>query len=483
MYELSRSGRRACYFSAEDPDIPIEEIIPADARAIAPPDLPELSERDLVAHFTRLAHRQYSVDAGSYPLGSCTMKYNPKIAEEVASSVGFISSHPAAREALVQGNLEIIWRAERALCALTGMARATFQPPAGAAGELVGLLIMRAYHRSRGEKRSRILIPDSAHGTNPASVTIAGYEAVVVPSDHEGLIDLGELEKLVGDDVAGLMLTNPNTLGLFERHIEAIATAIHNAGGLLYYDGANLNAVLGICRPGDMGFDIVHSNLHKTFATPHGGGGPGSGPVAVSEKLVDFLPGPLPTLREEDGWYFQWDPPLSIGRVHANHGNFGIVVRALAYITANGFGGLRRVAEMAVLNARYLQKRLAGEFEMTYPGDCMHEFVASAGRLRRETGVRAGDIAKSLLDRGFHAPTVYFPLIVDEAMMFEPTETESLQTLDAMADAMLEITRDAYSDPDRVKMAPLSTPVRRPDEGRVSNPKTRRLTDSQSERQ
>lgn len=439
-------------------------------------DLPEIGERDLVAHFTRLAHRQYSVDAGAYPLGSCTMKYNPKASEAVAALESFAAAHPSAPDSMVQGCLEVICLVERAICALTGMKRATLQPPAGAAGELTGLLIMRAYHDAQGEERSKVLIPDSAHGTNPASVAIAGYETVVVPSDLEGLVDLGEFEKLLDDQTAGFMLTNPNTLGLFEKNIKTIAKLVHEAGGLLYYDGANLNAVLGICRPGDMGFDIVHSNLHKTFATPHGGGGPGSGPVAVKDHLVEYLPGPLPTLDPATGRFMQVQPAKSIGRVHANHGNFAIVLRALAYMTSNGPEGLRRVAEMAVLNARYLQARIAGAYQMPYTGDCMHEFVASAGEMRRETGVRALDVGKRLLDKGFHAPTVYFPLIVDEAMMFEPTETESLETIDALADALIEIAAEAQTDPDVVTQSPHTTPVRRPDEGRVSNPKTRRLT-------
>lgn len=478
---MSRPGRRAWSLPVPECSGSVGDHIPSEMLSDKELELPEVSERDLIAHFTRLAHRQYSVDAGAYPLGSCTMKYNPKVSEVVAALDGFVGAHPSAPDSMVQGSLEVIWLVERAICAFTGMERATLQPPAGAAGELTGLLIMRAYHDARGEKRSKVLIPDSAHGTNPASVAIAGYETVVVPSDLEGLVDLGEFEKLLDEDTAGFMLTNPNTLGLFEKNITSIAGLVHKAGGLLYYDGANLNAVLGVCRPGDMGFDIVHSNLHKTFATPHGGGGPGSGPVAVKEHLIEFLPGPLPTLDQESGRITQVVPAQSIGRVHANHGNFAIVLRALAYMTANGPEGLRRVAEMAVLNARYLQARIASEYEMPYGADCMHEFVASAGEMRRETGVRALDVGKRLLDKGFHAPTVYFPLIVDEAMMFEPTETESVETIDALAEALIEIALEARLDPNLVTQAPHTTPVRRPDEGKVSNPKTRRLTADMNE--
>lgn len=453
----------------------MEGLVPPEFLADEPPDLPEVSERDLVAHFTRLAHRQYSVDAGAYPLGSCTMKYNPKVADEAASYAGFAGLHPHAPEEMAQGALELMFRLERALCEITGMSRATLQPPAGASGELTGLLVMKAYHRFRGEERDEVVIPDSAHGTNPASVSLAGCRVIQVPSDSQGMVDVGALEKSVSERTLGLMITNPNTLGLFERNIVQIAEIVHGAGGLLYYDGANLNAVLGICRPGDMGFDIVHMNLHKTFATPHGGGGPGAGPVAVSEKLVDFLPGPLIERDSRTERYYLAMPEHSIGRIHSFYGNFAVMVRAYAYILSLGPQGLENVASHAVLNARYLQAKVARVLQPAFEGPCMHEFVVSAAKLKKETGVRAGDIAKRLLDKGFHAPTVYFPLIVPEALMIEPTETESLETIDALATAIEEIVEEARSNPDLVTGAPHTTPVRRPDEAVAGHPRTRRL--------
>jgi glycine dehydrogenase subunit 2 len=427
------------------------------------PPLPEIAERDLVAHFTRLAHRNFGVDVGAYPLGSCTMKYNPRVADWAAEHPGFRDLHPATPAEVSQGVLELLMEAEAILCEVTGMHRATFQPPAGAAGELTGLLIIRAYHAAGGRSRSRVVIPDSAHGTNPASVTLAGYEAVEVPSNARGMVDLDALRELVDDTVAGLMLTNPNTLGLFEEDIVAIAEVVHDVDGLVYYDGANLNAILGVARPGDMGFDIVHSNLHKTFATPHGGGGPGSGPVAVVERLAPFLPGPIP-VRGTDGLLRWGRPEQSIGRVHGNHGNVLVVLRALAYMWALGGAGLRRVAERAVLNARYLETLIAEHYDIPFEVPCMHEFVASAATLKRETGVRAMDVGKALLDRGFHAPTVYFPLIVDEALMIEPTETESPETIEALAEALVDIARVAAERPEEIQEAPHRTPVGRPDD-------------------
>jgi glycine dehydrogenase subunit 2 len=368
----------------------------------------------------------------------------------------------------VQGALELLWRLERALCEITGMARVTFQPAAGASGELTGLLIMRAYHTRNGDPRRRIVIPDSAHGTNPASVRMAGYDVATVPSDARGLVDLGALEKLVDDDVAGLMITNPNTLGLFEEDITEIARTIHEAGGLLYYDGANLNAILGRVRPGDMGFDIVHMNTHKTFATPHGGGGPGAGPVAVDEELAPFLPAPI-VERDADGT-FRWDHerPESIGRIHGFHGNFGVLVRAYSYVFGNGGDGLREVGERAVLNARYLAERVREAYPLAFPdGKPMHEFVSTARPLKRH-GVRAMDVAKRLIDLGYYPSTVYFPLTVDEALMVEPTETESKETLDAFAEAMLRAAREAEEDPGILHEAPVTTPVRRLDEARAA---------------
>jgi len=464
LRDLSRAGRRASTFPALD--VP-EADLPAAQRRAEPPPLPEVAERDLVSHFTRLSQRNYGVDTGFYPLGSCSMKYNPKIADAVAALPGFQRLHPHQPEGTIQGALELLWRLERALCEVTGMARATFQPAAGASGELTGLLIMRAFHERNGDARRRIVIPDSAHGTNPASVTLAGYEVLEVPSDARGLADVSALEKLVDEDVAGLMITNPNTLGLFEEGILDIARVIHEAGGLLYYDGANLNAILGRVRPGDMGFDIVHMNTHKTFATPHGGGGPGAGPVAVVERLAPFLPAPL-VARGDDG-AFRWDHdrPDSIGRVHGFHGNFGVLVRAYAYVFAHGRDGLREVGERAVLNARYLAERVREAFPLAYDQPPMHEFVSTAKPLKR-TGVRAMDVAKRLIDLGFHPSTVYFPLIVEEAMMVEPTETESKETLDAFAEAMLQVAEEAREDPGLLHEAPTTTPVRRLNEAKAA---------------
>jgi len=460
---LSSPGRRAWSLPALDVDGDLDHLPEVTASA---PALPELSERDLVAHFTRLAHRNFAVDLGAYPLGSCTMKYNPKVCDWAAEHPGFRNLHPAQPPSTTQGALEVLLEAEDILCRLTGMARATFQPPAGAAGELTGLLIMRAYHRSRERSPAKILIPDSAHGTNPASVSLAGYSVVHLPSDARGMVDLEAFRSLIDEDVAGLMLTNPNTLGLFEEDIVEMARLVHEVDGLVYYDGANLNAILGVARPGDMGFDIVHSNLHKTFATPHGGGGPGAGPVAVVDRLVEFLPGPLP-VRHDDG--IGWSmPPSSIGRVHGHHGNFLVVLRALTYMRALGGSGLRRVAERSVLNARYLASLVADTFEIPYETPCMHEFVASAATLKRRTGVRAMDVAKALLDRGIHAPTVYFPLVVDEALMIEPTETESRETVEAIAEALIGIAAEASTDADRLHAAPHATPVSRPDDARAA---------------
>ena len=472
LFELSVPGRRAWQLpSTGIPPVPLEQLVSAEHRREEPPNLAEVSERDLVAHFTRLSHRQFSVDLGAYPLGSCTMKYNPKACDTVAGLHALADVHPAAPPMLIQGWLELLVELEEALCAVTGMAAATLQPAAGAAGELTGLLLMRAWHQAHGRQRRTVIIPDSAHGTNPASVTLGGYETVTVRSDPRGCVDLDALRAALNEDVAGIMLTNPNTLGLFEEDIEAIAAAVHQVGGLLYYDGANLNAILGQVRPGDMGFDIVHLNLHKTFATPHGGGGPGAGPVAVAEKLTEFLPGPRPVRCRDGAERFGWTTPeRSIGRVHSWHGNALVLARALGYILVHGDEGLRRVSELAVLNANWLRKRLSSCLEAPYDRPCMHECVLSAGKLKKATGVRALDVAKRLLEEGFHSPTVYFPLIVDEALMFEPTETESLQTLQALASAVEDIVKEAGTDkgPQIAAEAPRSTPVRRVDEARAA---------------
>jgi len=460
LIEMSVAGRRA--WSLPALDVP-EVALDLPERAKTSVSLPEVSEHDLVMHYTRLSHRNFSVDLGAYPLGSCTMKYNPKVCDWAAEYPAFRDLHPSTPEESAQGALAVLLEAERFLCEITGMERATFQPPAGASGELTGLLIMRAFHEDKGETRTKILIPDAAHGTNPASVTLGGYEAIEVPSNERGMVDVDALRERLDDQVAGLMLTNPNTLGLFEADILEIADAVHEVGGLVYYDGANLNAIMGIAKPGLMGFDIVHSNLHKTFATPHGGGGPGAGPVAVHDHLVPFLPGPLPEV--DAGGVIRWVmPEKSIGRVHGKHGNFGVVLRALTYMMALGGDGLRRVSERAVLNARYLEELLRGPYDLPYESPCMHEFVASAKTLKRETGTRAMDIVKALMDEGFHAPTVYFPLIVEEALMIEPTETQSLQTMDALAGALLSIADTARTDPDALHAAPVRTPIGRPDE-------------------
>jgi glycine dehydrogenase subunit 2 len=467
IFELSSPGRTSASFRTTGvPEWSAEDLVPAAHLRPEPLALVEVSERDLVAHVTRLTHRQYSVDLGAYPLGSCTMKYNPKLCDDAAGMPGLTGAHPAAPASVTQGWLELLCDLADALCEVTGMHTATLQPPAGAAGELTGLLLMRAYHAAHGEgaTRTKVIIPDSAHGTNPASVTLGGYETVTVPSDERGLVDLEALKARLGPDVAGIMLTNPNTLGLFEEDIAAIAAAVHEVGGLLYYDGANLNAILGVTRPGDMGFDIVHMNLHKTFAVPHGGGGPGAGPVAVSERLAEFLPGPMPT-RHDDGTFTWETPPQSIGRVHTWYGNALALARAWSYILANGGDGLRRVAEGAVLNANWLRHRLRGSYDLPYDRPNMHEFVASTTNLKRERGLRALDVAKRLLEEGFHAPTVYFPLIVDEALMIEPTETESPQTLEALADALIAISADSHED---AADAPRTTPVSRVDEARAA---------------
>ncbi len=466
VMDRSRSGRRSWSLPPLDVE-PVE--LPPEHRRRVPPGLPEVAERDLVSHYTGLSQQNYGIDTGIYPLGSCSMKYNPKVAETVAALPGFARLHPLQPDATAQGVLELLWRLEHALCELTGMARATLQPPAGACGELTGLLIMRAHHEASGGVRRKVLIPDSAHGTNPASVRLGGYESVAVPSNDRGLVDVEALTKLVDDEVAGLMLTNPNTLGLFEEEIARITGVVHEAGGLVYYDGANLNAIMGRARPGDMGFDIVHINTHKTFATPHGGGGPGAGPVGVVESLVPFLPVPRVERDVGDGTFrLAVDEPRSIGRVHGFNGNIGVLVRAFAYVFLHGGDGLRAVSDRAVLNANYLAHRLDPAFPRAYPTRPMHEFVATAKSLEERTGIRAMDMAKRLIDLGFHPSTVYFPLVVEEALMIEPTETETKESLDAFAAAMLQAAEEAGTDPSLLTDAPRTTPVRRLDEARAA---------------
>jgi glycine dehydrogenase subunit 2 len=465
IYEKSRPGRRAAVAPALDvPERPLDEIVPAALRRARPARLPEAAEIDIVRHYTGLSELNFGVDSGAYPLGSCTMKYNPKVNEAVASLEGFRGLHPYQPESLVQGALELLYTLERWLAEIAGLTRATLQPAAGAHGELTGLLLMRAFHDAHGRSPRRVVIPDTAHGTNPASVVMGGYEPVAVASDPEGSVDIARLRAICAEgDVAGLMLTNPNTLGLFDRCILPIAEAVHEAGGLLYYDGANSNAVLGISRPGDMGFDIVHFNTHKTFSTPHGGGGPGAGPIVVGDGLVPFLPVPLVERRADGSYYLDEDRPQSIGKVRTFYGNVGVLVRAYAYIRALGPDGLRRVSERAVLNANYVLAGIRDLFELPFDRRCMHEFVVSATPLRAHD-VRALDVAKRLLDHGVHPPTTYFPLIVDEALMVEPTETESKETLDHMIAAFREVVREAGEDPGMVKGAPYTMPVRRLDE-------------------
>ena len=465
LAERSRPGRSSAALGTSG--ISTEGILadlPVGLLASRPPALPEVSERDLVAHYTGLAHRTYSVDEGFYPLGSCTMKYNPRVADRTAAEPGFTRVHPAQPAAQTQGLLELLVELEGMLCALTGMSAVTFQPPAGAAGELTALLMIRAWLiASHGHARQRVLIPDQAHGTNAASAAAAGYRTTVLPSGPDGLVDVAALEAALDDDVAALMLTNPNTLGLFERRIAEIADVVHAAGAKLYYDGANLNAIVGHARPGDMGFDVVHINTHKTFATPHGGGGPGAGPVAVADDLVPYLPGPRPVALGE-GVYDWTEPPHSIGRVSGWHGNIGVLVRAYTYIYLLGLDGLRASSARAVLNANYLLSLLPPQLQAPFPGPVMHEFVVSARALRREYGIRALDVAKALIDHGVHPPTMYFPLIVDEALMVEPTETESAETLERFAAALAEIVRQAETNPESLRSAPHRTPVSRPDE-------------------
>jgi glycine dehydrogenase subunit 2 len=465
IYEKSCCGRRAYSLPATDvPEVPLDDLVPAGLRRQAPARLPEMSEVDIVRHFTGLSTLNFGVDSGSYPLGSCTMKYNPKVNEVTAQLEGFSGLHPYEPEALVQGALSLMYELEQWLAEIAGLARATLQPAAGAHGELAGLLVMRAHHLAQGRDPRRIIIPDTAHGTNPASVVMAGYEPAPVASDAKGGVDLGSLEGLLDDDLAGLMLTNPNTLGVFDENIVEIARLVHEAGGLLYYDGANSNAVLGVSRPGDMGFDIVHFNTHKTFSTPHGGGGPGAGPIVVRDSLVPYLPVPVVEKAGDGRLFFDYDRPASIGKMRTFYGNFGVLVRAFTYIRALGPDGLKRVSEAAVLNANYVMEGVRDLFAVPYEGRCMHEFVASATPLKEQFGVRALDVAKRLLDYGVHPPTTYFPLIVDEALMIEPTETESREDLDRLVEAFRRIAQEAADDPDKLREAPLTMPVRRLDE-------------------
>jgi len=463
IFEISKTGRRAADVPKCDiPEIAIDSLI--EKKYLRDDlDLPEVSEIDLVRHYTNLSRRNFGVDLGFYPLGSCTMKYNPKVNETVATFTQFTSLHPYAPDAFAQGNLRLLDETQKHLCDIFGMAHFTLQPAAGAHGELTGIMIIKKYFEQKGENRRFVLIPDTAHGTNPASGALCGFETLTLRSNKEGDVDVLHLESLMTEDVAALMLTNPNTLGLFEKNMEKVAQIVHGKGGLIYGDGANANAFLGKTRPGDLGFDVIQLNLHKTFSTPHGGGGPGSGPVGVSSVLADFLP--VPRITKKGGIYgWSYDFPLSIGRVRAFYGNFNVVVKAYAYIRSLGAEGLTRASEMAVLNANYIKEKLKSYYDLPYDRVCMHECVFSGKRQVAESGVHTSDIAKRLIDFGYHPPTIYFPLIVPEALMIEPTETESKETLDAFCEAMMEISREAKENPQRVKDAPLTTPVRRLDE-------------------
>ncbi len=463
IFEISRQGRVGASLPQSDVDyVDINDKLPKHLIRDVPAELPEVSELQLVRHYTALSNKNHGIDNGFYPLGSCTMKYNPKINEDVARLEGFSRIHPYQPTGTVQGALEVLYELQEELAVITGMDAVTLQPSAGAQGEWTGLMMVKAYHKQKGETRTKVLVPDSAHGTNPASASVAGFDTITIPSNEHGLVDLEELKKHVDDHTAALMLTNPNTLGLFEKEIVEIAKVVHEAGGLLYYDGANANAILGKTTPGQMGFDIVHLNLHKTFTTPHGGGGPGAGPVGVKEKLIQFLP--VPRVEKVDEEYvLDFNQPLSIGRVKGYYGNFGILLRAYTYIRTMGAEGLRQVSESAVLHANYLRKKLEPYFDAPYSQICKHEFVLSGSR-QKKLGVRTLDMAKRLLDFGYHPPTIYFPLNVEECLMIEPTETESKETMDAFADVMIQIAKEVEENPGIVLDAPHTTVIGRLDE-------------------
>ena len=481
IFEIGGPGRRGHILPRLEEEVraevgDIQTLIPEALRRVKPPNLPELSEVEVIRHFTALSQMNFGVNNGTYPLGSCTMKYNPQVDEALANLDEVRWVHPDEDESEIQGILEIMYKLASWLAEITGTHAVSLQPAAGAQGELTGVLIIRAFHKRNGEldRRDEIIVPDSAHGTNPASASMAGFKVVVVPSGEDGCVDVEALKSAVSERTAGLMLTNPNTLGIFEENILEIAEIVHEAGGLLYYDGANLNAILGKARPGDMGFDIVHVNLHKTFSTPHGGGGPGAGPVGVKEHLEGFLPVPIVDF-DGERYYLRYDLPYSIGRVKSTLGNVGVLVRAFAYILSMGPKGLERAAEVAVLNSNYLAKRLSEirGFTLPYGGKPRkHEFVLSCSVLKSETGVTAKHVAKRLLDHGVHAPTVYFPPIVKEALMVEPTETEPVESLDRLVEAFKSISEEAYTNPEKVLGAPYNTSVGLVDEVKASSPRT-----------
>ena len=493
IFQRSKAGRRAFAAPALDvPPRPLDELLPAALRRAEPARLPEVAEPEIVRHYNRLSKRNFDLDTGFYPLGSCTMKHNPKLHERIAALPGHARMHPLQDPSAAQGALELMWRLQEALGEIAGLPYVSLQPSAGSQGELAGVLLTRAYHEDHGQHRTKVLTPDTAHGTNPATVTMGGYEVVKVMSDASGNVDLDDLRAKADEDVACLMLTNPSTLGLFETGIEEIERIVHGVGATLYYDGANLNAIMGITRPGDMGFDIVHFNLHKSFTQPHGGGGPGAGPVAVSERIEPYLPRPQVVRREVTGngaepfYDLDYDRPKSIGRLRGFQGNYGVFVRSYAYIRSLGAPGLRDASETAVLNANYLLARLRREGVMQYlPAAydrlCMHEFVLSGEPMRRQLQVKTLDLAKRLLDHGVHPPTVYFPLIVEEALMVEPTETETKETLDRFAEIVAEVLREAREDPSVAQHAPYTTPVRRLDEaGAARRPVVRQAMTSAS---
>jgi glycine dehydrogenase subunit 2 len=499
IFERGAPGRRAFQCPEMDvPDVRVEELLPASMRRVEAPRLPEVSEPEIVRHYVRLSKRNFDLDSGFYPLGSCTMKHNPRLHERVAALPGHARLHPLQDPDRAQGALELMWNLERALSEVSGLPHVCLQPSAGSHGELAGVLLTRAYHEARGETRHKVLTPDTAHGTNPATVTMAGFEVVKVATNPDGGVDLDDLRAKADRDVACLMLTNPNTLGLFDPNIQEIAAIVHHVGATLYYDGANLNAVMGLSRPGDMGFDIVHFNLHKSFTQPHGGGGPGSGPIAVSERIAPYMPVPRVARVEGDSngkeptYELVGDGDTSIGRLRGFQGNYGCFVRSYAYICSLGAAGLKDASETAVLNANYLLARLrqlgvsehlplaysntqpnpsSPEGDEAVRGLCLHEFVLSGGPMKRNLKIKTLDLAKRMLDYGYHPPTVYFPLLVEEALMVEPTETETKETLDAFAEAIAEILREAAEDPEIALQAPYTTPVRRLDEvGAAKNP-------------
>lgn len=467
IFEISKEGRKAYSLPKCDvEEVNLESLIPKEFLSDRELDLPEVSEVDVIRHYTQLSNKNYGVDTGFYPLGSCTMKYNPKINEDMAALPGFANIHPYQPVETVQGALELMYKLDKMLAEVAGMERMTLQPAAGAHGELVGLMVIKAYHKKRGDlKRTKIIIPDSAHGTNPASAAVAGFDIVEIKSNPDGSVNIDSLKSVLSDEIAGLMLTNPSTLGLFETNIKQIADLVHEAGGLLYYDGANMNAIMGVTRPGDMGFDVIHYNLHKTFSTPHGGGGPGSGPVGVRKDLVEFLPSPVVEKQGEE-YVLDYDRPYSIGKIKSFYGHFGMLVRAYTYILSYG-PGLKDVSEKAVLNANYMMHKLKEKYYLPIEQVCKHEFVL--GGLNEDIlGISTLDIAKRLLDYGYHPPTIYFPLIVNEAMMIEPTETESVETLDQFIDVLNKIADEAKETPELLKNAPHHTHVRRIDEAKAA---------------